>query len=255
MNLGLKGQYALITGGTSGIGAGIGKVLASEGVNLIPVYKFDPEGAVAFKEEVEKEFGVSVTPMYCDCFVPEEVDKLYADLHDKFEHIDILVNNAAGGYTYGEKTFDEVTYEEWDSAVRGIFNHVFYMSKYLVKFARERGHKAHIINISAKAGLMSASKPQMPYGGIKGGVATLSRRMAHELIDYGITVNCLVPGYVQSKAHYSDANSESYKKREQLLRIGWATPEDMGNIVAFLCSEKSRQIIGDIVDCSGGTMF
>ncbi len=255
MDLGLKGKYAIITGGTSGIGAGIGRVLASEGCNLIPVFMVNDEQAEAYKESVEKEYGVEVKLMKYNVAKPELVDELFERLDKEVEHVDILVNNAAGGYLYGQKTFDQITYEEWQSGVEGILNHVFYMSRCFTALARKRNQKGNIVNISAKAAFVSVSKPQTPYGPVKGAVAALSRRMAHELIDYGITVNCLIPGYVRTENHYADPNSESYKKREALLRIGWATPEDIGNIVAFYCSEKSRQIIGDLIDCSGGTMF
>ncbi|MBQ1508978.1 MAG: SDR family oxidoreductase [Erysipelotrichaceae bacterium] len=255
MDLGLKGKYAIITGGTSGIGAGIGRVLASEGCNLIPVWMVNDEQAANYKKEIESTYGVSCSLFKYNIAVPENVDKLFAELEEQFDHVDILVNNAAGGYLYGQKTFDEITYDEWQSGIEGILNHVFYMSRCFVALARKRNQKGNIVNISAKAAFVSVSKPQVPYGPIKGAVAALSRRMAHELIDYGITVNCLIPGYVRTENHYADPNSESYKKREALLRIGWATPEDIGNIVAFYCSEKSRQIIGDLIDCSGGTMF
>lgn len=255
MDLGLKGKYAVISGGTSGIGAGIGRVLASEGCNLIPVFMVGDEQAENYKNSIEKEYGVTCTPMKYNVAIPELVDELWQKLEQQFEHVDILVNNAAGGYVYSGKTFDELTYDEWVKSLEGILNHVFYMSRCFVALARKRQQKGNIVNISAKAAFVSKSNPQGTYAPIKGGVAALSRRMAHELIDYGITVNCLIPGYVRTERNYSDPNSEDYKKKEQLLRIGWATPQDIGNIVAFYCSEKSKQIIGDLIDCSGGTMF
>ena len=81
----------------------------------------------------------------------------------------------------------------------------------------------------------------------------MTRGLANEVIDDGIYVNGIVPGYVQTRVYPPGAPNTVYK--EQFLRVGWAQPRDMGTVAAFLCSPVACQVVGAIVDCSGGTML
>ncbi len=253
MDLKLMGKTAVITGGTKGIGAGIARTFASEGVNLALAYRSDPEGAEEFTRSLAEDFGIKAISIKADVSDPIQADSFFHDVLSYYSTVDILINNAAGGTPDG-LPFEMLTYEQWQSCFDGCLSHVFLMSKLFVQECKRAGHGGHIVNLSAKAAFHSTSHNKIPYATAKGAVATLTQRMANDLIADGIFVNAIVPGYVLSN-YYSDPSSPQCKAKEKELKIGWAEPEDMGNITAFLCSPCSRQIIGAVVDCSGGTML
>lgn len=251
MDLKLKGKTAIITGGTKGIGAGIAKVFAKEGVNLALAYRSDPEAANKFTRSLISEYGIQAIAVQADLSDPKQVDAFYDQILASYSTIDILINNAAGNTPEGVP-FDELTYEQWQRCMNGCLTLVYTMSSRFIRECHRSGHGGHIVNLSAKAAFHSTSHNKIPYATAKGAIATLSQRMANDFISDGIFVNAIVPGYVLSN-YYTAPSPEL--SRSKGLRIGWATPEDMGNIAAFLCSSCSRQIIGAIIDCSGGTML
>ena len=97
MDLNLKGKTAIITGGTTGLGAGICDVLAEEGMNIIANYLFDPEGAERFAKELSAKYGTKCVAMYGDISKAEEIDTIFLQAEQEFGHVDVLVNNAASG--------------------------------------------------------------------------------------------------------------------------------------------------------------
>lgn len=253
MNLQLTDKIAIITGGTRGIGAGIARVLAAEGVHLALAYRSDTEGALCFTRELTEQYGIQAHAIKADVTIPEEVEAFYQKALALFPTVHILINNAAGG-TPENTPMEELSFEQWKACMNGCLSHVFTMSQAFVKECKKSAHGGHIVNVSAKAAFHSASHNKIPYATAKGAIATLTQRMANDLIEDDIFVNAIVPGYVLSN-YYQDPESPQCKAKEKELRIGWATPEDMGNITAFLCSPLSRQIIGAVIDCSGGTML
>lgn len=253
MDLHIKGKTAIITGGTKGIGAGIARVFAAEGVNLALAYRSDREGAESFARSLTEKYGIKALSLKADVSDPAQVERFYHDVLSYYSTADILINNAAGGTPAGVP-FEELTPEQWQTCMDGCLLPVFLMSKHFVQECRRAGHGGHIVNLSAKAAFHSTSRNKIPYATAKGAIAVLTKRMANDLIENGIFVNAIVPGYVLSN-YYQDPDSPQCKAKEKDLRIGWAVPEDMGRIAAFLCSPCSRQIIGAVLDCSGGTML
>ncbi len=253
MDLKIKGKTAVITGGTKGIGAGIAEVFAAEGVNLALAFRSDAEGAESFTHSLIQKYGIKAIAIKADVSDPVQTDSFYHDVLSYYSTTDILINNAAGSTPDGVP-FENLTLEQWQTCMDGCLSHVFLMSKYFVQECKRAGHGGHIVNLSAKAAFYSSSHNKIPYATAKGAIAVLTRRMANDLIADGIFVNALVPGYVLS-SYYQDPASPQCRAKEKGLKIGWALPKDMGNIVAFLCSPCSRQIIGAVIDCSGGTML
>ena len=253
MDLGLKGKTAIITGGTAGIGKGCSTCLAREGCNVIMIYRSEPDKAKELEEQLSKEYGVIAKAYQYDISSPENVTKCYEEIFRDFDSVDILVNNAAGGVPKG-KYIEEITYEEWTKGMDGCLNLILTMSQPFIKHCKENQKEGHIINFSAKQAFRSSTTKSLTYSTAKGAIGTMTTRMANELIDFNIFVNCVVPGYVWSKMR-GNLPPEANEKKAKLLRIGWASNEDMGNIVAFLASPMSKQIIGAVIDASGGTMF
>ena len=252
MDLGLKGKTAIISGGTKGIGSGIAEVLAEEGCNLVLVHRSDPQHAETFARGLEDKNGIGVLTILADVTDASLIDSVFDRANERFGQTDILINNAAGGGA--QKPLDDLTIEEWEATMKGCLSHVFSMSSRFIRDCRRNNRGGHIVNVLAKAAFTTNSHNNTSYIAAKGGMASMTRSMANDFIEYGIYVNGIVPGYVLNNSGYQPG-LPGYIAKEKFLRVGWATPRDMGNVAAFLCSPRSSQVIGAIVDCSGGTML
>ena len=252
MDLQLKGRIALITGGTKGIGAGCATALAKEGVDIVAVYRSDEQGSQAFACKLAQTYGVRAIAVKADVTFPDQVEVAFDMANEKLGLVDILVNNAAKGRARGP--IDTIVYENWVATMDSVLNHVFSVSHRFVRDLKAAERGGHIVNVLAKAAITSNSKYNTAYVASKGGMTAMTRAMANELIDFGIVVNGIVPGYVRTHGNYQ-IGSDGEKAKEKFLRVGWALPIDMGNVAAFLCSPQAKQIIGAVVDCSGGTML
>lgn len=251
MDLGLKGKVAMITGGTKGIGAGCCEVLAQEGCDIVAVYRSDIEGSEAFAQSLCDRFGVRAMAIHADVSQSECIDGVYEAAIVQMGQVDILVNNAGGGSA--RKPFEQITDEEWRKSIGNNLDSAFYMSRRFVAECRKHKRGGHIVNVLAKAAIMTNSTENTSYIAPKGGMTAMTRGLANEVIQDGIYVNGIVPGYVRTQHYQPGTPAAEYK--QQFLRVGWATPRDMGTVVAFLCSPAACQLVGAIVDVSGGTML
>ncbi len=254
MDLGLKGKYAIVTGGAKGIGAGISEVLAEEGANIVIDYRSDPEYCTKFAVDLAERYGVKIIAVQADVSIHEEVDKLYATAFSAFPQIDILVNNAGGGGV--SKPFGELEIADFRKVQDNNLNSAFMMSRIFVRHCLERKSTGHIVNVLSKSAVTTNSYNNTSYISAKGGMLSMTRGLAHEVARYGIYVNGILPGYVENSKGSHQVGHERGDRVVQYIPTGrFGTPREMGNVVAFLCSEKSSQMIGAIVDCSGGTML
>lgn len=253
MDLKLKGKNVIVTGGSKGIGAGICKVFACEGANLIINYRSDPVAAQRFADDLIRNWGIRAVPVYADMTCPEDIDRLYREAEKQFPSLDVLVNNAACNVVF--KPFQDYTADEWKEAQQGILDPVFYMSRLFVKhcIAQEKG--GHIVNILSKSAILSSSICNLTYVANKGALTALTRGMAKEFVRYGIIVNGIIPGYVKTENQYIDGNERTERVRVLLPLKRFAQPEEIGNTAAILSSPLFAQMIGTIVDCTGGTLI
>lgn len=254
MDLLIKDKVAVVTGGAKGIGAGVTEALADEGCRVAVVYRSDHEGSEAACAAIAERTGSEVRPFRCDVSVHEDVDPLFDEIREQMGPVDILVNNASGGCN-PPRPFDEMTYEEWERGINGALNHVFTMSNRFVRDCKADGRPGHIVNFSAKAAFFQNGRDKSHYVAAKGAIASLTRAIAKETTEYGIICNSVVPGYVIADNHYHPGDPDYNSKLELLPTHRFATPIEIGRIVAFLCSPMSGQIIGATVDVSGGTMI
>lgn len=253
LDLQLKGKVAIVTGGAKGIGRGISEVLAEEGCHVVIAYRSDPQGSQAVADEIAQKNGVKVLAIQADVSDPHAVDPLYDEAIRQLGPIDILINNAAGSAL--GKPFDELTYEEWRIVQDNVLNSAFSMSKRFVHECRTHNRGGHIVNVLAKAAITANGTNKTAYISAKGGMMTMTRGLANEVTKDGIFVNGIVPGYVISNSHYHPGNADYLEKKKYLPTGEFATPRDMGVVAAFLCSPLAKQIIGAVVDCTGGTML
>jgi NAD(P)-dependent dehydrogenase (short-subunit alcohol dehydrogenase family) len=254
MDLGLTGKTAIVTGGAKGIGAGICEVLAEEGANLVINYRSDPAHSEAFAQALGKRTGVSTLAVQADVSRTDDVEALFSAAFAAFPTVDILINNAGG--SAARKPFQDLEIEDFRRTQDNNLNSAFMMSRLFVRhcIAHEKG--GHIVNVLSKSAVTTNSFDNTSYISAKGGMLAMTRGLAHEVARHGIYVNGILPGYVEnSKGSHQLGSERGARVIAFIPTKRFGTPREMGNVAAFLCSEKSSQMIGAIVDCSGGTML
>ena len=252
MDLQLKDKTVIVTGGASGIGAGICRVFAKEGANLVINYRSRDTEAAELARELEDSWGVGTLLCKADVTRPEEAENLFRQAQASFPTVDVLVNNAAGNVVF--KPFQEYSEEDWKAAQEGITDHVFRMSQHFLRYCMENHREGRIVNILSKSAILSSSIHNLTYVANKGALTALTRGMAKEFIQYGVYVNGIVPGYVKTRVHQDGA--ERTERVKKLLPLhSFAEPEEIGNMAAVLASPLFRQMVGAIVDCTGGTLI
>jgi NAD(P)-dependent dehydrogenase (short-subunit alcohol dehydrogenase family) len=259
MDLGLKGKVALVTGAGSqtGFGKGIALTLAKEGCSVIVIDK-DFEGAQKTAAEIER-LGREALALIADVTSSAEVNSAVKTALAKFGQIDILVNNA--GASTPPKPFAEKTEEEWEPDIKLNLKAVFICTKAVLPQMLER-KSGKIINISSGVGTMGLANSSI-YSAAKAGVMAFTKALAKEVIGKGINVNSVSPGlgdtgFLRSSKVLKTAETppEFIKHVNMDIPVGrMTTPQDIGSMVAFLASDVSSDIVGQVFDVDGGKII
>jgi NAD(P)-dependent dehydrogenase (short-subunit alcohol dehydrogenase family) len=259
MDLGLKGRVAMVTGAGSqtGFGKGIALTLASEGCNVIIVDK-DLDGAKKTALEI-KASGRQSLALKADVTKSAEVNDAVKAALAKFGRIDILVNNA--GASTPPKPFVAKTEEEWEPDINLNLKAVLICTKAVLPQMLER-KSGWIINISSGVGTMGLANSSV-YSAAKAGVMAFTKALAKEVIASGVHVNSVSPGlgdtgFLRSSNVLKTAETppEFIKHVSMDIPVGrMTTPRDIGNMVAFLASDVSSDIVGQVIDVDGGKII
>ena len=254
MDLQLKGKVAVITGGAKGIGKGIAECLAGEGVNVVINYRSDPENAAKVEKDfTEKYANLSYT--FGEILSWTLMWAFFATFTNYFLGmlVAILINNAGLGCPNGD--FETVNYDDWQYGIDNNVNGQFRTCQKYVKYWKQNKMEGHIVNVLSKSCFMTNSIRNQAYASAKGGLTALTRSLANEVIHYGIYVNGIIPGYVQTERAHAPG-TERYNRMISKLPTGkFGTPADMGAVATFLCSPLANQVIGACIDCTGGTLL
>lgn len=231
------GKTGLVTGGAGGIGSAICRALAADGWHVLVAYHHSAEAAEALAGEIG---GAAV---YADLTVPEEVDALF----ERAGGVDLLVNNA-GISRYGLLT--DLSYRDWRELFRVNADAVFLCCRAAIPYMVHR-KRGSILNISSMWGQTGGSC-EVGYSASKAAVIGLTKALAKELAPSGIRVNCIAPGVIRTRMleGFTEAELEALRLETPLERLG--TPEDVGNLAAFLASDRAGFITGQIVGLNGG---
>jgi len=242
-------EVAIITGDARGIGKGIARVFAENGINVVMAGN-DLKKLEKTVEEL-KVPNVEIFPVKADVAVPADVENLFNKTIEKFGKVDILVNNAGTAESAAKKMAAPITefdLKVMDEAVNVNYKSVFYCSRRAVKEmkAKKRGV---IINISSVDGLVST--PGTVYGPMKAAVIHFTKVLSRELATVPIRVNCICPGLVLTdspdKLTDRDKDLLSFIPMHKALE-----PEDIGNLAYFLASDETKWVTGSIVTVDEG---
>jgi 3-oxoacyl-[acyl-carrier protein] reductase len=247
-----EGRVALITGGARGIGEATADRLAEDGA-AVAICDLDLALAEAAAERIGARHGVATLGLKANVANAGEVDQAVARIAAHFGSLDILVNNA--GITR-DNLIHKMTEDDWDSVaavhLKGAFLCSRAAQREMVK--REWGR---IVNLSSVSAL--GNRGQTNYSAAKAGLQGMARTLATELGRYGITVNAVAPGFIDTEMTRAVAirlgrNPEEWKEeraREIPVRRA-GVPRDIANVIAFLCSDDASFVSGQVIYVAGG---
>ena len=260
----LKNKVALITGAAGAIGRAISYGFADEGARLC-LCDNDRDRLQKVAADLKEKYGKqNILSMVVDVKDPLQVKECVEKAERKYQHIDILVNNAA---VTGIKKIDKLNNQDIDKIIDTNLKGYFYFIREVVKVMKKHRNKGVILIISSKNGLEGASEKSL-YSATKGGEIVMARSLAKELGPIGIRVNTICPDAVHEDSklwecggHYSlatakryniteDAIPEYYRERSA-LKVN-IKPEDVSNTALFLASEQANKITGAILTVDGG---
>ncbi|HHV58280.1 MAG TPA: 3-oxoacyl-ACP reductase FabG [Firmicutes bacterium] len=245
----LAGKVAVVTGSSRGLGRAIALKLAEAGLRGLAInYVANREAAEEAAQEIQRT-GTETLVVQADVSQVEGVQNILAEVKRAWGRLDILVNNA--GVCYRGNIWDE-SEEQFDKTILTNLRSTFLCMKYAANIMKTQGSGA-IVNIASTAGLTGGTMGPA-YGAAKGGVIALSKHAARTLSPFGIRVNAVAPGYIETDMLASLFQDPALRaQRWAAIPLGRAAqPEEIANVVAFLVSDLASYITGDVVLASGG---
>ena len=243
----LHDKIALVTGAAQGLGKGIALTLAEAGADIIVNDLKADERTDQLQEEL-KQLGVLVHIMEADVSREEAVQELFQEIESDYGKLDILVNNA--GTAQAQDIF-EISLSEWDRIIQTNLTSCFLCSQAAVKLMKNKGF-GRIVSISSVVGLQGALYGHVHYAASKSGMLGFTKTLARTVAPFGITVNAVAPGVIQTELLQKTHGAEGIEKLADNVPLGMGKPEDVGYAVAFLCSEEARYLTGATIDVNGG---
>lgn len=243
-------KIAVITGATGGIGFEVARRLGKDGYTVILNGIEDDKGAERLKE-LEKE-GISAEYYGFDVTDEDAVNSNIKKIGEKYGKIDALINNAGG--LGGRSRFEEMTTDFYRSVMALNLDSAFFASRAAIPYLK-KGENPTIINYTSNAGWNAGGPGAGIYGTSKAAVHTLTRALAKDLAEYGIRVNAVSPGTIDTPFHSQIKSTKpevfaSWKNNIMLGRLG--EPEDVAGVVAFLVSKDAAFLTAETIQIGGG---
>jgi 3-hydroxybutyrate dehydrogenase len=255
----LKGKVAVVTGSTSGIGLAIARSLAQDGADVM-LNGFGEQAAIdALRKDMAKEFGVRVAYDGADMSRPAEIARMIENATRELGRVDVLVNNAGIQHT---APVEEFPLDRWDAIIAINLSATFHAIRAALPQMKSRNW-GRIINIASAHGLV-ASAQKVAYVAAKHGVIGITKVVALETATTGVTCNAICPGWVltplvqkqidalAAKEAISPQAAKSKLLSEKMPSGEAVTPEQLGALVVFLCSDAAAQMRGASLSVDGG---
>ena len=254
-----KGKSAVITGSTSGIGLAIARALAGDGCNIMLNGFGDAQEIESIRRDLEKQHGVGAQYSNADMTQPAEIKTMIEDTAAAFGGVDILVNNAGIQYV---SPIDEFPVEKWNAIIAIDLSSAFHSTRAALPMMKAK-RWGRIVNIASAHGLV-ASPYKSAYVAAKHGVVGLTKTIALEVAELGITCNAICPGYVQTQlveGQIADTAKARGISREEVLRDvllaaqptrQFVQPEQVGALVVYLAGDAAAAITGSALTMDGG---
>ena len=246
----LAGRVAVVTGGAKGIGLGCARVMGAAGA-AIALWDID-EAALNSAAEQLRSQGIKAQPFIADVSQSAAVDAAIAAIAGDFGKIDILVNNAGA---HDGKGIEEADEADWSRIIDTNLKSVFLVSKAALPHLKET--RGAIVNMGSMVGLVGQGKSGA-YSASKGGIIAMTKNLALDLATYGIRVNCICPGWVETPLvnqwfamQPDEAEARAYVDSiHPLGRI--AAADEIGNAALFLASDLASYVTGVAIEVDGG---
>jgi 3-oxoacyl-[acyl-carrier protein] reductase len=245
----LNGKVALVTGASSGIGRATAEALARNGAMVAVNFHRNEAGAAAACAQITGAGGKAIA-VSADVTRAADVESLVKRTVDEFGPIDILVNNA--GSLVERLKILELTEERWDEVIDLNLKSAFLCSQAVAASMIERQTGA-IINVSSIAGRTGGALGSIHYSAAKGGLITFTKGLAKELAPFGIRVNAVSPGVIDTPYHEQFSSPEmmkTYAANIPLGRVG--TPAEVAKVICFLASDAAEYLAGETIEINGG---
>ena len=240
-------KNVLITGASGGIGSAAARAFARAGWNIALHYHHSKEAALALKEELHAEYGITAAALQADLCSAEQTAAMVEEAQAELGFLSALVNNAGVAQ---QKLFTDITDGDWDTMIGIHLGGTFRCCRAVLPEMIRRRHGT-ILNISSMWGQIGGSC-EVHYSAAKAGVIGLTKALAKEVGLSGVTVNCVAPGVIRTAMldGFTEEDLASLAEETPVGRLG--TPEDVADLLVFLAGDSARFITGQVIGVNGG---
>lgn len=246
----LRGRVSLVTGGSRGIGRAVVEQLADAGTNVVVNYHSDKEAANAVVARAEAK-GVKALAVQGDVSEVDTAERLVNETVEHFERLDFLICNA--GIWIGAPV-EELSEATWDKTIKVNLRGTWTLCRAAVPIMK-RQRFGRIVIVSSTAGQRGEAN-YSNYAASKGAQIAFTKSLAAELGPFGIHVNAVAPGWVDTDMTTDALDGEGREAVSKGIPVGAiATPEDIARPIVFLCSEWARHINGEVLNVNGGSVL
>jgi 3-oxoacyl-[acyl-carrier protein] reductase len=247
--LDLTGKVAIVTGAGSGIGYATAIALSTCGAAVAINFHRNESGAEKLRNQIVAAGGRAIT-IQADVTASNDVERLVASTVDQLGAVDVLVNNA--GSLIERQRIRELTEQRWDEVIDLNLKSSFLCSKAVVPLMIER-KSGSIINVTSIAGRTGGGLGAIHYASAKGGIISFTKGLAKELAPFGIRVNAVSPGVIDTPYHEQFSTPEMMQANVNATPLGRiGTAEEIAKVIVFLASDAASYVVGETIEVNGG---